>query len=713
MDLSLHWGAQLPRPFAGLLDALVALPEAEAAGDGAVVLCPDATAIAPPEDQSGAALVAFVGNVVRLRDPMGRRQLAVSLGAWVDRGAHFVVPNAGAADDLTALLGLPAERVHALAIPLPADGVPADASAAPGETRRDVVLIDEGLRADQVDGVLHAFALARRFGGAEHARLVLPARVGAHLALPGSAAGALGLVGGRDVVSVARWQDGAAEAAALVLLAVEPDLAWTLREALATGVPVIAPAEPVALGHLAAVGAPAYPCGLEQPPLADAIHAAVCGHRGPDVGPLARAALLRETPERAARTLLDILVGAVAAVAAPAPAPAPAAAPRVEVTAEDRDGLAIGVINPHPSAGGGERFLRFLVGALADHPSRPRITLVCQEDASRTFDAGLGDLRARGVEVHQAPADRLLDVYREVAADVDVTYCPWPHLSWPPAVDGPLVCTFHDVNWRHFDVLGPEQKRELEEQSPQWLQGCDAVVHSSHFIAGEVARFYGPDYPANVIPITVDLGASSAVNDAERAVARDRYALPERFIFSPAGRHLHKNYAVLRAAVQLLRAQGQDVQVVATGAATDMAFHGPDVIGLGYVSERDVNVLYDMSCGVVQASLYEAGSWPMIEAMDLDRPAACSRIPSIVEQVERMELETELFDPTDVEDVAAALGRLWAGTSPGSSDEARRANAEKVRAMRWSDVADSYMKVLDGAVARRRSGAPVASAATG
>jgi glycosyltransferase involved in cell wall biosynthesis len=704
MDLSLQWAAALPQPFAELLDALVALPEAQEAGDGDVVLCPDATAIAPPPDASDAALVGFVGGIARLQDPAGRMQLAEALRAWTARGARFVVGHRKAADDLAALLGIPGERVHALALPLAVEALPeAPALEADGAVRRDVVLVDDGVVSQQLDAVLGAFALARRFGA--DVRLVLPARVGAALALPGSAAGMHGLIGGRDVVVVDRWQSAATDAAALVLLGIEPDLGWTLRCALATGVPVVAPSGPALAGHLDVLGAPAYPFGGELTQLADALHAAARGLRGPDVGPAARAAVLAETPESAARRLLAILTSAAAA-------PAPAAqddAQRVDVVPSDGDGLAIGVINPHPSAGGGERFLRHLVGALAEHPSRPRITLVCQEDPSRTFDAGLEDLRGRGVAVHQAPPERLEEVYADVAADRDVTYCPWPHLSWPPAVEGPLACTFHDVNWRHFDVLSPEQKRLLDDQTPQWLQRSDAVVHSSRFIADEVARFFGPDYPAHVIPLTADLGGDD-VTATERAALRARHALPERFLFSPAGRHLHKNYAVLAEACRLLRAQGRPIRVVATGAATDIAFHGPDLIGLGYVSERDIRVLYDLSCGVVQTSLYEAGSWPMIEAMDAGRPIACSRIPSIVEQVERMELETELFDPTSVEDVAASLAALWDGCSAGAGTDAIAANAARVRALAWADVADAYLRVLEAAVDRHRTAAGLASA---
>ena len=41
---------------------------------------------------------------------------------------------------------------------------------------------------------------------------------------------------------------------------------------------------------------------------------------------------------------------------------------------------------------------------------------------------------------------------------------------------------------------------------------------------------------------------------------------------------------------------------------------------------------------MVQTSLYEAGSFPMLEAMAAGRPVAISRIPSVLEQIERLGL---------------------------------------------------------------------------
>ena len=50
--------------------------------------------------------------------------------------------------------------------------------------------------------------------------------------------------------------------------------------------------------------------------------------------------------------------------------------------------------------------------------------------------------------------------------------------------------------------------------------------------------------------------------------------------------------------------------MLATGVLTDVHFHGPDLIGLGYVTSTELQALYEESAGIVQATLYEAGKIP-------------------------------------------------------------------------------------------------------
>jgi glycosyltransferase involved in cell wall biosynthesis len=161
---------------------------------------------------------------------------------------------------------------------------------------------------------------------------------------------------------------------------------------------------------------------------------------------------------------------------------------------------------------------------------------------------------------------------------------------------------------------------------------------------------------------------------------------------------------VLDAALRLLRREGRPIKVVASGALTDIRYHGPDLIGLGYVNARELQALYEESDGMVQTSLYEAGSFPMWEAMAAHKPVAISRIPPVVEQVERLGATVELFDPLDPEDVAAALARLWDG-SPATSPETLERNAAATAARSWNDVAGDYLELFAGLHAGARNGA--------
>ena len=146
----------------------------------------------------------------------------------------------------------------------------------------------------------------------------------------------------------------------------------------------------------------------------------------------------------------------------------------------------------------------------------------------------------------------------------------------------------------------------------------------------------------------------------------------------------------LQRALEQLRAAGRPLTVVTTSDETDTWFHGPDLIGLGYVSDDDLRALYDLSDGLVTPTLYEAGSFPMFEAMMVGRPVACSRIPPLVEQLERDGAEAELFDPNDPADIAAALERVR-GMGPIRRARLVRHNRQAVGRRTWADVADGYM----------------------
>jgi hypothetical protein len=246
---------------------------------------------------------------------------------------------------------------------------------------------------------------------------------------------------------------------------------------------------------------------------------------------------------------------------------------------------------------------------------------------------------------------------------------------------------------------------------PAWLERTALFVSSSEYIRGQLCEEYAVAAGrTRVVPLTGmrPLPASRAAAEA----VRRRFCLPRHFLLFPAVRSPHKNHAALERALEILRAQGRPMNVVTTSAETDSWYHGPDLLGLGYVSDDTLRALYEMSDGLVTPTLYEAGSFPVFEAMMVGRPVACSRIPPLVEQLERDGATAELFDPTDPVDIAAALGRL---RSMGPLRRARlvRHNRIAVGRRSWADVADGYMRVFGEAVAGTAAQAPVAGVAPG
>jgi glycosyltransferase involved in cell wall biosynthesis len=682
MDVRLYWSGDLPGYLGPLLEALEALPETEDAPDGEVVFCPDATAFPPPTDTADG-YVAAVPNTDGLYNPATREPLAQSLAGWAQRGSLFVVPTPSAAANLRVLLSLPAERVHVVTLPLPPERIPPAAANGPGA---DVLAIPP----IAYNSLLPAVNLVRLAG--LDPRLVIADPAAEPVVRPGGLANAHGLLAGQEAVAVPDWREEIASAGAIVLFESHPGDGWKLRQALASGVPVVTPQTSLVSDHLTAVGAGAYPYANPNntASLAAAIAAALRRDRGTDLEAAAREAVLAESWPGAASALYGVLMESLAPGAVPA-APAEETAPvRAGVTNER---LSVCVLNPRSSEGGGERFMRELVVAMALHGSKPQVRLVCQIKPFEPFDPGTAMLERAGVDVRTVPGADFDQVAAREIDGADIVYYSWPHMSDPLVTKAPLACTFHDLNWKHFDVYDPADKVQLEAQTPRWIELSSALVHSSNFIRGEMQHYYGtPDSLSHVIPLTAETPAEPATQ-AEREGVRRRFGLPERFLLSPAGCHLHKNYPVLDAALRVLRRQGRPIKVVASGAGTDIRYHGPDLIGLGYVNARELQSLYEESDGMVQTSLYEAGSFPMWEAMTVSKPVAISRVPPIVEQVERLGATVELFDPLDPDDVAAALARLWDG-SPATTPQALERNAAATAARTWDDVAGDYLELF-------------------
>ncbi|MCP4246942.1 MAG: glycosyltransferase family 4 protein [bacterium] len=117
---------------------------------------------------------------------------------------------------------------------------------------------------------------------------------------------------------------------------------------------------------------------------------------------------------------------------------------------------------------------------------------------------------------------------------------------------------------------------------------------------------------------------------------------------------------------------------------------------MGYVDDHTLQALYRHARAVLAASLYEPGSFPVMEALALGKPLAASRITSIPETVGDAGL---LFDPTSVAEMAEALARLW--TNDALCQALSERGPDRIGSRSWAEVGWEWLRLCERALSNR------------
>lgn len=414
--------------------------------------------------------------------------------------------------------------------------------------------------------------------------------------------------------------------------------------------------------------------------------------------------------------------------------------------------MKLSIIDPVGNLGGGSRFLRCLIPALKkQRPSlelrllAPRALFVREEweEIARAHDLelvelvstrftqeGIPGLRSTASAVRYAqgrfqaglrwlPSRLSGDFGNEIGRKTsgsDAALFPWPFLFVLPATGCPSAAVFHDFNFKYFfggfPALFPWQQELVERETPRWLAGTYPIV-TSDFMAGELARFY-PDHGGRATIIRVPpMIPANAGDGADAAAVLGRHGLEAPYILYPCNLHAHKNISPLIAAVALLAEQGLSAKLVLTGPYTEQVRGAacrigmvrgadrPNVLGLGYVSHRDMEALIESAAVMVSSSLYEAGNGPGLEGWAKGRPVAMSNIPSFVEHVKVLGVHAELFDPRSPESIALALGTIL--RDPAKALALAGQSRERMGTYTWAHAADRYLELFDRMIKEKKT----------
>jgi len=266
----------------------------------------------------------------------------------------------------------------------------------------------------------------------------------------------------------------------------------------------------------------------------------------------------------------------------------------------------------------------------------------------------------------------------------------------------PAVYNPHDLQHRHYpEFFAPGEVARRDAVYRSGARLARVVVVASQWVKDDVVQQYQVDTDkVQVIPWGAPTMAYPPASPADLARVAGAYGLKPPFVLYPARTWPHKNHLRLLDALARLRdVRGVTVNAVFTGTIYEPFWPRIErrleelrldrqVKRLGFVPARDMRSIYRLADFLVMPTLFESDSFPIYEAWLDGLPVACSSATALPDQVADAAL---VFDPDDVESIAAAIHRLT--LDGGLREDLRRRGYRRLADFDWALTAKAYRAV--------------------
>lgn len=260
--------------------------------------------------------------------------------------------------------------------------------------------------------------------------------------------------------------------------------------------------------------------------------------------------------------------------------------------------------------------------------------------------------------------DKVIQKYK-----IDVLHSPYQHL---PEVKIPTIVTMHDLQELHFpDFFTPEVRAKRAIEYLYNIQHATKIVVSYSHVKQDIIRYFNTtEDKTEVVLLNMQNLWFEKFNKNQHAI-ESSITFPENFILYPAATWRHKNHINLLKAIRLLKEKnGVIIPLVCTGNQTDyyttlkgiIAELGIEeqILFLGKISEEDLYYAYKKCKAIVIPTLYEAGSFPLMEGILMGIPCICSNVTSLPETLNN---SAYIFDPNNIEEMADKILRITSDDS--------------------------------------------------
>jgi len=201
----------------------------------------------------------------------------------------------------------------------------------------------------------------------------------------------------------------------------------------------------------------------------------------------------------------------------------------------------------------------------------------------------------------------------------------------------PTVLTIHDLQYLRFPhYFSTSRLNYLQAMVPRSAKAATVVVTPTAHVADDVARSFSIERE-KILVVPHGVPTLSA-DDAEVERQRLQVGGDGPMIVYPAITHPHKGHLKLIEAVTNFLPDTRLVLIGGVGAAEDdvlaaitAAPHPDQIMRMGRVPDGIRNALIAAADVVVIPSEEEGFGAPVIEAMVLETPVVCNRIPALVE----------------------------------------------------------------------------------
>ncbi len=282
----------------------------------------------------------------------------------------------------------------------------------------------------------------------------------------------------------------------------------------------------------------------------------------------------------------------------------------------------------------------------------------------------------------------------------DIIYIPTTFL-FPYGFKKPTFVSPHDIQQFHYpDFFSKYELLNRKIHTELTIKYSDYIQASSEFMKRDFLEHFSELNENQIYVIREGVNVELFSKPKDTSYLKNKYNLPEEFLFFPAQLWKHKNHiTVLKSLNEIKNKTGNEIPLVLTGQKFKSSQYIFDFIKdnnlreiyyLGPVPFDDLLALYQKAKFLITAVLYESSSLPILEAAASGIPIIASSTPPNIEMSSKLKIN--LFSPTDYLELSNLILNIWNNST--LINEQVFFNKETINYYSWKNVAQDYLLII-------------------